>query len=323
VSDADATTKYPVLFVSGIDDAPLFDWNPRIVAAVPGSLHVRVSAWAPTEARAGDVWQAVRGVLARGAAPGRVASGAATRVNLVCYAVAGIDCRYLASPAGLFADDAEERAKVGASVASITTIATPHRGTRVAEVAESAASGDVAPDVLAALTGGQATAPIGGDALKGVLDALTEDRMRAFDQTIVDDPNVFYQSFAGVSYPFGRAPGGDAAAEADVRAHCVDEKGEVAFVARLEGTRDALAPLLLATSPFAGAVAGDAGTTTSPSDGMIAVDSAKWGHFAGCVPADHYDVIGQMGHVTRDPLTGFDAPRFYRWVASGLAARGL
>ena len=55
---------------------------------------------------------------------------------------------------------------------------------------------------------------------------------------------------------------------------------------------------------------------------MVSVDSAKWGNFRGCIPADHYDVIGQMARISADPVTGFDAPRFYEWVISDLAERG-
>jgi hypothetical protein len=53
------------------------------------------------------------------------------------------------------------------------------------------------------------------------------------------------------------------------------------------------------------------------------VASARWGNFRGCIPADHYDVVGQIGHNTRDPVTGFDAARFWAFVASDLAERGF
>ena len=310
-----AGTKYPVLFVSGIDDSPLFDWNPRILDAVNGTsraVHVHVSPWASTAQRAGDLWSAIRIELSRGAA----------RVNLVCYAVAGIDCRYLASPGGLFADDSASSARVQSAIASVTTVSTPHRGTRVAEVASSLVGQSEGSDVLAALVGSAPSAANAStqSALRPVLDALSLEAMGAFNARVVDAPGVFYQSFAGVSAPFGRVAKNT---ERDVQAHCVDESGAFVFQ-RHEGTADTLAAPLLATVAFAGAARADDGrVSTSPSDGMIAVDSAKWGHFGGCLPADHYDVIGQMGHLTRDPQTGFDAPLFYRWLAGDLAARGL
>ena len=82
--------------------------------------------------------------------------------------------------------------------------------------------------------------------------------------------------------------------------------------------------LLWVTAPFGSTSRDDKGAIVlSPSDGMVSVESAKWGEFRGCLPADHYDVIGQIGHTTRDGRTGFDAPLFYRYVASSLAEKGL
>ena len=63
--------------------------------------------------------------------------------------------------------------------------------------------------------------------------------------------------------------------------------------------------------------------TVTPTDGMVSVDSAKWGHFRGCIPADHYHVIGQLRRSVKDVYTGFDAARFYGWLANDLAGRGL
>jgi triacylglycerol lipase len=93
---------------------------------------------------------------------------------------------------------------------------------------------------------------------------------------------------------------------------CVDDAGELLLYGP-EEAHDAMHELLLVSAPFGG----------SPTDGMIEVKRAKWGLFRGCLPADHYDVIGQIAHTTRDPITGFDAPRFYRWLVSDLAKRGL
>jgi hypothetical protein len=56
---------------------------------------------------------------------------------------------------------------------------------------------------------------------------------------------------------------------------------------------------------------------------MVSVTSANWGEFRGCVPADHYDLIGQIGDRGIDPSSGFDAAAFYANVAVDLARRGL
>src|SRR6185295_1663942 len=48
------------------------------------------------------------------------------KVNLVGHSQGGLDARILASPNGL---------KYGDRIASVTTVATPHRGTKVADAA--------------------------------------------------------------------------------------------------------------------------------------------------------------------------------------------
>jgi triacylglycerol lipase len=298
-----AVTKYPLVFVSGIDDGVAFDWNPRILRAVsdlggPSAEHVRLPAWSTSEVRAAELKTAIDAIDA-------------PKVNLVCYAVGGLDCRYLASDGGLGA---------AARVASITTIATPHRGTRVADAALLAlgtGGAGAAEDVLHALTKDVPGSPPPDDAqLERALRGLTIEALPAFNRAVADAQGVYYQSFAGVSALRARtsSPSDDA-----VRAHC----GPSPFLPDPE-TRDALNLALWVTWPFASATLGEDGAaTTSPADGMVSVESAKWGTFRGCLPADHYDVIGQIGHVTRDVLTGFDAPRFYQWLASDLATRGL
>ena len=56
---------------------------------------------------------------------------------------------------------------------------------------------------------------------------------------------------------------------------------------------------------------------------MATVESARWGDFKGCVPADHYDEIGQVDDEGFNTHTGFDASAFFRTIAFDLAARGF
>lgn len=301
--------------VAGIDGSPTFDWNPRIVSALTkagvDAHHVKMTPWATTEERSFDLWQSLE--LLHGAT--------GKKLNLVCYAVGGLDCRYVASPEGLFKGNPKAYARVRETIASVTTIATPHRGTRVADAALAAMQSGAGQDLLAALLGGDAVTRLPDDAgLARTLQGLGLDPSMAFNETVVDGEGIYYQSFAGVSHVLGRS---SAASEADIAAHCVDDAGASLFFHRA-GAHDALAELLMFTAPFSNSARTAEGKVVlSPSDGMIAVESAKWGTFRGCVSADHYDFIGQIGHTTRDPVTGFDAPRFYRWIASDLAARGL
>lgn len=282
-----AAPKHSIVFVSGIDATPIFDWNPHVIATLRAhgidARHAKLSAWASTGDRAADLWAAIEALDGP--------------VNLVCYAVGGIDCRFLASPRGLFADDRATYARVKAKIASITTVATPHRGTRVADAALAALESGAANDILSAFAG---SVPPSDGVLAKTLDALTVESMADFDDRVPDADGIVYQSYAGVSHVLGK--GTDAKAESVCGTYF-----------HHPGTRDRMNDLLLVTAPFAGA----------PSDGMVSVASAQHGEFKGCIPADHYDVIGQIGHVARDPSTGFSDVSFYERVASDLAERGL
>jgi triacylglycerol lipase len=313
-----ARPRYPLVLVGGIDSSPSFDWNPSIATALTtagiAAYHVDVVAWSPTAERAEDLAASIESRLAR---------TPAGRVNLVCYAVAGLDCRYLVSPGGLAVRDPVRAKAMTSRIASITTIATPHRGTRVAEAALSALTSGTADDLLHSLVGaiadGVATPPSDA-ALASTLRGLTLTEVAEFNRKIPDASDVYYQSFAGVSHVLGKS---SEASERSIRRACVASDRTLQLFEH-PGKRDVMNELLWATAPFGSTSLTEAGTVISgPSDGMISVDSAQWGNFRGCLPADHYDVIGQLGKTTRDPISGFDAPRFYQWVASDLAARGL
>lgn len=299
--------KYPLVFVSGIDGSPALDWNPAIVAALGqagiAAHHLQVLPWATTPERARDLSLSLHSLRRHlDDSP----------VNLICYAVGGLDCRYLVSPGGL---------NEGDGVASVTTMATPHRGTRVAEAARSALLSGTVTDILQALVGSGTKVTIPDDArLLQTLDGLSPSALKELNPHLPDAPGVQYFSWAGISHLNGRS---STATEESIRAHCASPDGTLLFQ-RHPDTRDALNPILWATVPFSFDVENEAGRfEQSPSDGMVSVESAKWGRFEGCLPADHYDLVGEIGHTTRDPRTGFDAPRFYRFVAGQLAARGL
>lgn len=315
----DGTTRpqYPLVFVSGIDESAIFDWNPRIVTSLVttfgegAAVHVKVRGWATVPERAADLWDSLSELAAR----------TGGKLNLVCYAVAGLDCRYIASPRGLFEGDKKSYATALATIASITTVSTPHRGTRVADAALAALQSGTAQDLLGALSGSSdASALPSGGALQRTLEGLTMDASLPFNAKITDADGILYQSWAGVSHVLGKS---SAASEASIQKYCTGDDGALRLF-RHDGDNDALNELLWITAPWSSTSRSkDGAVVASPSDGMVSVASAKWGEFRGCVPADHYDVIGQIGHSTRDGLSGFDAPRFYRWIASDLAARGL
>jgi triacylglycerol lipase len=111
-------------------------------------------------------------------------------VNLVAHSMGGLDCRYLISE--LAGDDF--------SVASLTTISTPHRGSPFADyVIDSVIGRDRLPQLLGMMeamrlpeTSGDGTA----------LAALGTRAMAEFNMQIVDDPDVKYYSW-GASFEPG------------------------------------------------------------------------------------------------------------------------
>ncbi len=310
-----AETRYPVVFVGGIDARSTFDWSADLLDAVarhgPEVHHISLPGWAPVPVRSEALWEALERLPT-----------AAPRVNLVCYAVAGLDCRHVVSPGGLFAGDDAAAAAAADRIASVTTIATPHRGTAVANVALALSRYGAADGLLGALLGEDREGAGGADdaQVRQALDGLTNERALAFNQQIVDAAGVHYRSWAGVSHVGGQP---QVPSPEEIEQACASPDGAVLML-RHPGTRDTMSELLWATAPFASRTLGEAGQEiASPTDGMVSVRSAQWGEFHGCVPADHYDVIGQFGDLGPDPDTGFDAVRFYLNLCADLAARGL
>ena len=105
----------------------------------------------------------------------QVAAIDAERVNIVAHSMGGLDARYAISRLGL-----------QTRVASLTTIGTPHHGTPLA---------DSAAFLTAFGLPGRLSAGLGAD-LRGFYDLGTE-RMRAFNATVPDAPEVAYRSYCG------------------------------------------------------------------------------------------------------------------------------
>lgn len=311
-------TRYPVLLVNGIDTSPLFRYSPRIVSTMheAGGHRVLLATLTPYETpqvRAPELWKRIEEVRKETGAP---------RVNLICHSLGGLDCRYLVSPNGLAADRGVAPETMASAVASITTIGTAHRGTRVADVllglAPDGDRGRVVND-FATLAGDAFSAHrIDGDVhVRAALRTLTVAAAPAFNASITDADGVLYQSWAGYSRPFGAA---SAAHDAQLAKLCTTADGAtgLAYVAGSGGGHDFMA---LALVPFANIAA--AGDASVPSDGLATVASAKWGTFKGCVPADHMEQLGQHSLPDVNVRTGFDVARFYANVAGDLAEQGL
>lgn len=284
--------RHPIVLAHGMDASPTNRWGfYRVREALEADGHaVHVAVVPPydgPDVRAEHLADAVDQALSE---------HGAERVNVVAHSMGGLDARYLVSSLGY-----------GDRVASVTTISSPHGGSFVADVALELLPGsfDDALDALASAWGLTFNELSSDSHVRAALEALAESNIGAFNQANPDDPGVHYQSWAGVSSVAG-IPGpkdGDACEGLLLRHKLRADRLHASLV------------------PMAAIVAH--GTDLRPNDGMATVESAKWGEFRGCVPADHLDEVGQPRHEGMDKHTGFDHLRFYRGIAFDLAARGF
>jgi len=215
------------------------------------------------------------------------------KVHLICHSQGGLDCRTVVSRLGY-----HDR------VASIVTIATPHHGTPLADLAEVAPDGtvNVAGRFLAWMLGLMEGAPPDDAAwenenvteedfasdLGGALVDMTTEGAAALNAATPDHPDVPVFSIAGVS---SLRDGG--------------EPCEGGALFDMEDRVDSLDPLLLMP---AGLISGVA---LRRNDGIVPTDSMRWGTFLGCVPADHFDQVGQLADQGPGLVSGFDHTAFY------------
>jgi triacylglycerol lipase len=222
-----------------------------------------------------------------------LAERGAAKVNLIGHSQGGLDARYVA-------------AKLPGRVAAVVTIATPHRGFALGDVLLQkvpGSSAELVKGVLRAL-GRPIYGDVAADAdLKAVLEFLNTDAIKAFDEAYPDQPGVTYFSIAGRSSL--------ALAEAECASPTVPP-----FVAQYAEERDPLDPLM-ATMMLAW------GGAPRLSDGFVAIAEAKHGRWLGCIPADHFDEIGQILGDSPGLGNPFDHLVFYRDLAAFLVRAGF
>jgi triacylglycerol esterase/lipase EstA (alpha/beta hydrolase family) len=188
----------------------------------------------------------------------------ADRVHLVGHSQGGLDARFLISSLGY-----------GDRVATLTTISTPHRGSRVADVALGILPGS-AEVALGFLVNFFVGGLVGSEQdLVGQAYQLTEEyAVGTFGPENPDDPRVAYYSIAGVTQtnPFTNP-----------------------------WTNDLCDPLLLAGYLLL--------RPHGANDGLVSTASARHGTFLGTIPADHLDEVGQILGTT---VLGSSHRSFYR-----------
>ncbi|MFW7379598.1 MAG: lipase family alpha/beta hydrolase [Oligoflexus sp.] len=172
----------------------------------------------------------------------------------------------------------------GDRVASLTTIGTPHLGTPVPDyIWALLGKGDnILYQAFEFLVGGVVGKGKEQD-LQAALYNLSPTYLNSFfNPANRDDNRVYYQSYAGMSSMTGVTTG------------------------------DALDPLLYLFAPsFIG---------TGRNDGLVPLESAKWGRFRGILRSDHIDLIGQLFGSTS---WFFNHRKFYKNILDDLAAMGF
>ena len=217
------------------------------------------------------------------------------KVNLIGHSQGGLDARVLASPHGL---------GYGDRIASITTVATPHRGSAVADALLDAV--DVLPEgpVDEVLDGALKLLEVTAYELKTDVHLraqgtqLTEKYMReVFNPKYTNDPRVTYKSYAG---------------RTNLRTGVLDCNDTTypndPFDVRMSQ------PMLTPLAAFL-----EEGLALKVNDGLVTVDSAKWGTFEECVAADHLQEVGQLG-----PFTGgFDSVGLFTRIVKRIRKAGM
>ena len=243
----------------------------------------RVDAVQSAEVRGAQLVEAIEAA--------RLDSGAA-KVVVIGHSQGGLDARWAA------AHDPD-------AVAAVITVATPNRGSPVADVAlgilpgNSTAALDVLADFFGISTDGSSTS------FQGAMTSLTSDGTAMFNANTPDVPTIPYFSVAGRS----------ALASHDACAPAAEP-----FMATWDGDVDPLKAELL---PVAAILEAAVLPNTPVQDGLVTVDSAKWGTFLGCIPADHLDEVCQIAGQSPGIGNGFACLDFWRGLEQMLRARNL
>lgn len=295
----DPNAPYPVVLLHGMGGFGTLNVGPLDVTYFNGvvddlksrgvDVYVTLApAYDTSEVRAAEIAKQIDAILQKTGKP---------KVNLIGHSQGGLDARVLASPAGL---------GYGDRIASVTTVASPHRGSKVADLALGLTRG-VSQSTIDAVTSGllqvvEKTAyELQSDPhLRAQVLELSESYMQGtFNPKYVDDPRVFYSSYAGRT---NRRTGEEACGNA-----------------WLGNDPTALDTPILPLAPMADFL--EEGKQI-PNDGLVTVDSAKWGVFMQCVAADHMKEVGQPS-ANQTTLQPFDQKAFFRAIVDRIRARGF
>ena len=211
---------------------------------------------------------------------GLAEDGVGRRFNLIGHSQGGLDSRYLASLL-----DPDRR------IVTITTMSTPHQGSSVAGALSDAMDGLPLDGALinAIMEMGANVFGVEGEDLAGQLEQMDPDSMAAFNEDVPNREDVRYFSWAGKSCR------------------------SLQFVCQAEQSGETVSSYFHLAHAYMELEEGD-------NDGLVAVESAKWGEFLGVIPADHMDEVGHKFDLSSQP---FESAEFYLEEARRLAAGGF
>ena len=191
------------------------------------------------------------------------------KVNIIAHSRGGLESRYMISMLGM-----------ESKVASLTTLATPHLGSSMADyIIKNIADKQLIGVIL------DFYAKIIGDTNPESLNAgieLTTYKMQQFNKTVKDSGSVYYQSYA-----------------------CAIDKNF--------------------SNPFWKAMYNKIAEKEGVNDGLVSVNSAKWGNFRGVVSCDGKPLVTHADIVGMHFLSGedcFDAEKFMRDIVHELKVSG-
>ena len=212
----------------------------------------------------------------------------AKQVHLVAHSQGGIDARFVI-----------QDLKMADKVATLTTISTPHRGSPVLD-AVSYLPGFVSWPLFGTI--GWAIdvaqgAQTGAVDVEGAFAAMHPRSMEAFNASHPTPAGIGTFSIAGVTGPD--------------RAECTSGTWGAPRFWDAPDLRVVPTWMLIRGDPH----------HPRASDGVVPVDSAKWGTFLGCIPADHFDQMGNGAEIfASDEAMVLDHLAFFSAYARRLRA---
>lgn len=221
------------------------------------------------------------------------------KVNILAHSQGGLDARVVAHT-------------MPELVASVTTVATPHHGTPIADIATgltpSPASAAIV-DWITQLLGAPLWDDVGNEtSLYEALYQMSQPGIAAFNATYTDAPGVLYVSVTGRT---GLHAGGEACEPTQVP--------PPPLVGAFEGSLDTTDALFLVPE----AILSGGIFSQEPNDALVRAVDARWGEFLGCVPADHLDEVGQLLGDSPGLGNDWDHLQFYADLVAYVRSRGL